>query len=56
MLRFDVDGNGNVDALSDGLMVLRRILGLSSSALTAGAIRTARTDADVAAAIDSMMP
>ena len=41
----DVDGNGNADALTDGLMLLRYLFGLRgaglvSNAIGAGAIRT----------------
>ena len=35
--RFDVDGDGNTWAFTDGLMILRRLLQLSGAALTAGA-------------------
>ena len=34
----DVDGNGQADALTDGLLILRYLLGLSGDALTTGAI------------------
>ena len=34
----DVDGNGNVDALTDGILILRYILGLRGDALIGGAI------------------
>ncbi len=34
----DVDGNGTFDALTDGLMVVRAMLGLTGTAVTAGAI------------------
>ena len=37
---FDVDGNGQVDALSDGLMIIRYLFGLRGPALIAGAIGT----------------
>ncbi|TAG01787.1 MAG: DUF1566 domain-containing protein [Betaproteobacteria bacterium] len=35
---FDVDGNTQVDALTDGLILLRYMLGLRAPALTAGAV------------------
>ncbi len=53
---FDVDGDTKVLAPTDGLMILRRLLGLSGTALTAGAKNSARSDADVAAAIDALKP
>ena len=34
----DIDGNGQVDALTDGLLILRHMLGLSGTALTSNAI------------------
>ena len=53
---FDVDGDNQVLALTDGLMIMRRLLGLSGSALTVGAKQTARSDTDIAAAIDLLKP
>ena len=53
---FDVDGDTKVLATTDGLMILRRLLGLSGTALTAGAKNSARSDVDVAAAIDALRP
>lgn len=60
----DVDGDGQVMALTDGLMILRRLLSPASSptdatasaAITANAKRTTRTNADVVRAIDSLKP
>ena len=34
----DVDGNGSIDALSDGLMIMRAMFGLTGTAVTSGAI------------------
>ena len=34
----DVDGNGNTDALTDGLVILRALFGLTGTSVTAGAI------------------
>ena len=34
----DLDGNGNIDALTDGLMLIRMLFGLTGNAVTNGAI------------------
>ena len=39
-LNLDADGDGQVHALTDGLLILRVMLGLSGDALTAGAVNT----------------
>lgn len=39
-LLLDFDGNGNVDALSDGLLLLREAFGLSGANLVSGAVAT----------------
>ena len=56
---FDFDGNGQVDALTDGLLAIRYLYGLRGTSLTAGAlgpgaIRT--TAADVEGCLQSSMP
>ena len=51
---FDVDGDGKVLMTTDGVMILRRLLGLSGAALTVGAKNSARSDTDIAAAIDAL--
>lgn len=56
MSRFDVDGDGQVLAMTDGLMIVRRLLGLSGTALTAGAKQSGRSDADIATVIDALKP
>ncbi len=56
MSRFDVDGDGQVYAMTDGLMIVRRLLGLSGAALTTGAKQSARSDADIATVIDALKP
>ena len=56
MSRFDVDGDGQVLAMTDGLMIVRRLLGLSGAALTTGAKQSARSDADIATVIDALKP
>ncbi|MBP8295700.1 MAG: Ig-like domain repeat protein [Burkholderiales bacterium] len=55
----DVDGNGQADALTDGLMILRYLFGLQGNALIAGAIGdgATRTDAgQIETYIQSLMP
>lgn len=47
----DIDGNGQVDALTDGLMIMRYLLGLQGAALTGravgpGALRASSLDID----------
>ncbi|TAG75805.1 MAG: hypothetical protein EAZ24_09800, partial [Burkholderiales bacterium] len=56
LARFDVDGDGLVRPQTDGLMIYRRLLGLSGAALTAGAKNSSRTDLDIANAIDALRP
>jgi hypothetical protein len=61
---FDVDGDRQVSALSDGLMILRRLLSpgiavtdtADTASITANAKRTARSDEAIVRAIDSLMP
>lgn len=36
--KLDIDGNGSVDALTDGLLILRDLFGLSNEALTTGVV------------------
>ena len=54
LLSFDVDNDTQVLPTTDGLMILRRLLGLSGAALTAGAKNSVRSDVDIAAAIDAL--
>lgn len=55
---FDVDGNGQVDALTDGLILIRYMFGLRAPALSAGAMGTGatRTAAEIEQYIQSVMP
>ncbi len=48
----DVDANGEVDALTDGLLLLRSMFGLTDDVLTTGVISADATVSD-ATAIDS---
>ena len=55
----DIDGNGNVDALTDGLLILRYLFGVRGAALIsnvvgAGATRT--TAAQIESYIQALMP
>ena len=57
LTRFDVDGDGLTLATTDGVMILRRLLGITdAAAITRGAKNSARTDADVVLAIDALKP
>ena len=53
----DVDGNTQVDALSDGLILLRYLFGLRGAALTAGAMTSGatRTTAQIEAYIQTLL-
>ncbi len=55
----DIDGNGEVDALTDSLMLLRYLFGLRADPLTQGAVglgETRSVAADIEAYINSYMP
>ena len=55
----DIDGSGNVDALTDGLLLLRYLFNLRGDALISGAIAGGAersSAADVEAYIISLMP
>lgn len=52
---FDLDGNGSLDALTDGLLLLRYLFGLSGDAMTNGVIGSGATRnnyAEISAHID----
>jgi subtilisin-like proprotein convertase family protein len=56
--QLDVDGNGSVDALTDGVMILRYLLGVSVDQLTSGALgsgATRTTGAAVKTYIDTLV-
>jgi hypothetical protein len=54
---FDIDDNDSTDALTDGLLIIRRLFGFAGSTLTEGALApdANRTDpAQIAASIDAL--
>lgn len=51
----DVDGDGEAYAMSDGLMIVRRMIGLPDAAVTFGAKATSRSDAQIREAIDLLL-
>ena len=56
---FDIDGDGSIDALTDGLLFLRYLFGLSGNALTSNAVSYEATRSsvlDISKYIDSFMP
>ena len=55
----DIDGDGEVQALTDGLLIIRRLFGFEGDALTSGAIAAAATRSDpavIASYIDGLTP
>ena len=55
----DVDGNGEVDALTDGLLILRYLFGLQGSALVSGVVApnaTRTSAAEIEAHLESLTP
>ena len=57
LARFDVDGDGQTLATTDGVMILRRLLGITNAAaITQGVKNSIRSDADVVLAIDALKP
>ncbi len=59
-LLLDVDGNGTIDPATDGLLILRYMLGLRGNALIANALgekpRARSTAADIEAWLAALMP
>ena len=56
---FDIDRNGQVDAATDGLLLLRYLYGLRGTALIAGAFgigATRTSSVDIEAYIQSLLP
>ena len=55
----DIDGDGNIDALTDGLLLLRYLFGLSGESLTSGVVASGavRTDgSSIGSYIGTLMP
>jgi hypothetical protein len=54
----DIDGNGEVDALTDGLLILRFLFGLEGNALTNGVVApdAPRTSYEIETYLKSLMP
>ena len=55
----DIDGNGQSDALTDGLLVIRYLFGLRGNALISGAVAasaTRKTAAEIETYLQSLMP
>jgi hypothetical protein len=55
----DVDGNGEIDALTDGLLTLRYLFGLQGSALVSGVVApnaTRTTAAEIEAHLEGLTP
>jgi hypothetical protein len=54
----DVDGNGKVDAMTDGVMIVRKLLGQSGTGITAGVIGSGatRNPAEIDAYIQTLKP
>ena len=55
-VQLDVDANGETNALTDGLMIVRYLRGLRGPALLAGASVGPATAVDVEAAIKKLLP
>ena len=55
----DIDGNGTIDALTDGLLTLRYLFGLEGDILIAGVVAddaTRKTAAEIEAHLDALTP
>jgi hypothetical protein len=55
----DIDGNGEIDALTDGLLTLRYLFGLEGDTLIAGVVAsdaTRKTAAEIEAHLETLMP
>ena len=54
----DVDGSGDIDALTDGLLILRYLFGLEGETLVAGVVSgdATRTTEEIEAHLEMLMP
>jgi hypothetical protein len=55
----DIDGNGQADALTDGLVILRYLFGVRDDVLVDGVVAlnaTVSSAADIGGKIDTLMP
>ena len=54
----DIDGNGDIDALTDGLLILRYLFGLEGEILVAGVVSddATRTADEIEAHLEMLMP
>ena len=55
----DIDGNGYIDALTDGLLILRYLFGLQGETLVNGVVAidaTSETAEDIEAHLQTLMP
>ncbi len=52
--QLDIDGNGSVDALTDGLLIIRELFGLSDSTLVTGVIASNATRITSSSVIEYM--
>ena len=54
----DADGNGQADALTDGLLIIRKLFGLSGASLTTGAMGpgATRDAAQIDTFLQGLMP
>lgn len=58
-LALDIDGNGKIDALTDGLLIMRYLFGFRGAALTNGAVAsdaTRTSDTAIEAYLASLLP
>ncbi len=59
VLEVDIDGNGQIDALTDGLLILRYLFGLEGDVLIAGVVAqnaTRVTAAEIEAHLAGLTP
>jgi butyrate kinase len=52
----DIDGNGDIDALTDGLLTLRYLFGLEGDTLINGVVATRTTSEEIEAHLETLTP